>query len=107
MPKRLLQYALSKLEILDTKALDLNNLDIALGKKTVLNFKDVGVRLKVAQPLTGFLRPVLLTLYSTETGNVSPASPLARIYQSPCSTPTYLYSSRCLQQPHCGRSGGS
>lgn len=47
MPKRLLQYALSRLEILDTNALDLDNLDIALGKNTVLEFRDVGLRLKV------------------------------------------------------------
>ncbi|PMD65755.1 uncharacterized protein K444DRAFT_552018 [Hyaloscypha bicolor E] len=46
MPKRLLQYALSRLEILDTNALDLDNLDIALGKNTVLEFRDVGLRLK-------------------------------------------------------------
>lgn len=47
MPKRLLQYALSKLEILDTDALDLKNLDIALGKQSTLEFRDVGLRLKV------------------------------------------------------------
>jgi autophagy-related protein 2 len=47
MPKRLLQYALSRLEILDTSGLDLDNLDIALGKNTVLEFRDVGLRLKV------------------------------------------------------------
>ena len=47
MPKRLLQYALSRLEILDTNGLDLDNLDIALGKNTVLEFRDVGLRLKV------------------------------------------------------------
>ena len=47
MPKRLLQYALSRLEILDTNALGLDNVDIALGKNTVLEFRDVGLRLKV------------------------------------------------------------
>jgi autophagy-related protein 2 len=36
MPKRLLQYALSRLEILDTDALDLDNLDIAWGKNSTL-----------------------------------------------------------------------
>ncbi|KAE9375725.1 hypothetical protein N431DRAFT_463790 [Stipitochalara longipes BDJ] len=51
MPKRLLQYALSRLEILDTNALDLDNLDIALGKKTVLEFRDVGLRLKKLETL--------------------------------------------------------
>lgn len=48
MPKRLLQYALSRLEILDTDMLDLENLDIALGKNSTFEFKDVGLRLKVA-----------------------------------------------------------
>lgn len=47
MPKRLLQYALSRLEILDTEALDLENLDIAWGKNSTFEFKDVGLRLKV------------------------------------------------------------
>jgi autophagy-related protein 2 len=47
MPKRLLQYALSRLEILDTDALDLDSLDIAWGTKCVFEFKDVGLRLGV------------------------------------------------------------
>jgi autophagy-related protein 2 len=47
MPKRLLQYALSRLEILDTDALDLENLDIAWGKNSIFEFKDVGLRLRV------------------------------------------------------------
>lgn len=50
MPKRLLQYALSRLEILDTDALDLDSLDIAWGKKCVFEFKDVGLKLKVKPP---------------------------------------------------------
>jgi autophagy-related protein 2 len=54
MPKRLLQYALSKLEILDTNALGLDNVDIALGKNTVLEFRDVGLRLKVTFLFLGF-----------------------------------------------------
>ena len=50
MPKRLLQYALSRLDILETNALDFENLDIALGKNTVVEFRDVGLRLKVVHP---------------------------------------------------------
>ena len=57
MPKRLLQYALSRLEILDTNGLDLDNLDIALGKNTVLEFRDVGLRLKV-EFLVSWISPV-------------------------------------------------
>jgi autophagy-related protein 2 len=48
MPKRLLQYALSRLEILDTDTLDLENLDIAWGKTSTFEFRDVGLRLKVS-----------------------------------------------------------
>lgn len=51
MPKRLLQYALSRLDILDTDALDLDNLDIAWGKKCVFEFRDVGLRLRVTLSL--------------------------------------------------------
>lgn len=45
MPKRLLRYALSRLELLDADALNLDNLDLALGKNTVFEFRDVGVKL--------------------------------------------------------------
>lgn len=51
MPKRLLRYALSRLELLDADALDLDNLDLAWGRNTVLEFRDVGIRLKVSRPL--------------------------------------------------------
>lgn len=48
MPKRLLRYALSRLELLDAEALDLENLDLAFGRKSVLEFKDVGIQLPVS-----------------------------------------------------------
>lgn len=48
MPKRLLRYALSQLELLEEETLDLDNLDLAFGRTTTLEFKDVGVRLKVS-----------------------------------------------------------
>lgn len=47
MPKRLLRYALSRLELLDSDALDMDNLDLALGRNTVLEFRDVGIKLQV------------------------------------------------------------
>lgn len=47
MPKRLLRYALSRLELLDAEALDMENLDLALGRNTVFEFRDVGIKLKV------------------------------------------------------------
>ncbi|EMT63320.1 Autophagy-related protein 2 [Fusarium odoratissimum] len=46
MPKRLLRYALSRLELLDAEALDIDNLDLAIGRNTVLEFRDVGIKLK-------------------------------------------------------------
>ena len=81
MPKRLLQYALSKLEILDTNALGLDNVDIALGKNTVLEFRDVGLRLKVVCLFLGFTCSILLTLcLRAETGNVTSTTSLSRTY---------------------------
>jgi hypothetical protein len=51
MSKRLIQFAFSKLDIFDADALDLGNLDIAWGtKKTAVEFRDVGLRLKVLVP---------------------------------------------------------
>lgn len=47
MPKRLLRYALARLELLDAEALDMDNLDLALGMNTVFEFRDVGIKLKV------------------------------------------------------------
>jgi autophagy-related protein 2 len=56
MPKQLLRFALSRLDLLDAQALDLENLDFALGRKTVLEFRDVGIILQVigARPCLWF-----------------------------------------------------
>lgn len=51
MPKRLLRYALSRLDLLDAEALDMDNLDLALGRNTVFEFRDVGIKLKKLQKL--------------------------------------------------------
>ncbi|KAH8599328.1 hypothetical protein B0O99DRAFT_505027 [Bisporella sp. PMI_857] len=51
MPKRLLHYALSRLEIVDTDALGLQNLDISWGKKNKFEFADVGLRLRKIEAL--------------------------------------------------------
>lgn len=56
MPKRLLRYALSRFDILDAETLDMGNLDLEWGMKTVLEFRDVGVKLKVRRP-QGHTRP--------------------------------------------------
>ena len=47
MAKQLLRFALSRLDLLDEQALDLDNLDFALGRNTVLEFRDVGLVLPV------------------------------------------------------------
>lgn len=46
--KRILRYALSRLELLDTDALDLENLDIVWGKRSTVELRDVGVHAKVS-----------------------------------------------------------
>lgn len=46
--KRLLRYALSRLELLDTDELDLEHLDINWGTKSTLEFRNVGLKLKVS-----------------------------------------------------------
>lgn len=47
MPKRLVRYALSRLDLLETDTLDMDNLDLALGRNTVFEFRDVRIKLKV------------------------------------------------------------
>ncbi|OHE91488.1 ATG C terminal domain-containing protein [Colletotrichum orchidophilum] len=51
LSKRLLIYALRRLELLDEETLDMENLQFALGRTTTAEFKDVGVRLKKLERL--------------------------------------------------------
>lgn len=44
--KKLLHYALSRTGLLDDKAIDPKNLDITLGRKNVVELKDVGLNIK-------------------------------------------------------------
>ncbi|KAI4169035.1 MAG: hypothetical protein LQ343_005968 [Gyalolechia ehrenbergii] len=44
--KRILRYALSRLDLLDSEQLDLDNLDIAWGKRSVVELRNLGVHLK-------------------------------------------------------------
>ncbi|KAK7724386.1 autophagy-related protein 2 [Diaporthe eres] len=46
LPKRLLRYAMARLDIFEDDALDLGNLDAALGLKNTLEFKDVGLKVE-------------------------------------------------------------
>ncbi|KAK3307926.1 uncharacterized protein B0T15DRAFT_90514 [Chaetomium strumarium] len=53
MPKQLLRFALSRLDVLDKQTLDLEKLDFALGRNTVLEFRDVGLVLQKLEKLLG------------------------------------------------------
>ncbi|KAH6627129.1 hypothetical protein B0J18DRAFT_160638 [Chaetomium sp. MPI-SDFR-AT-0129] len=53
MAKQLLRFALSRLDLLDTQALDLENLDLAIGRNTVFEFRDVGLILEKLERLLG------------------------------------------------------
>ncbi|KAK4236119.1 hypothetical protein C8A03DRAFT_36002 [Achaetomium macrosporum] len=53
MPKQLLRFALSRLDVLDKQTLDLEKLDFALGRNTVLEFRDVGLLLPKLEKLLG------------------------------------------------------
>ena len=44
--KRILRYALSRLELLDTDALDLDKLDIVWGKKSTVELREVAINVK-------------------------------------------------------------
>lgn len=47
--KRLLRYALSRLELIDTDALDLDNLGIKWGQRSSFELRNVGLRLQVRE----------------------------------------------------------
>jgi len=47
MAKRLLRYGLSKADIFEEEALNLHNLELTLGRRNVVEFRDVGLKLKV------------------------------------------------------------
>jgi autophagy-related protein 2 len=49
--KKILRYALSRLDLLDTDALDLDRLDIAWGKRSTVELRDVGLQLAVSRAL--------------------------------------------------------
>lgn len=46
--KRLLKYALSRLGIVDTEALDPDNLGICWGQRSTVELRDVGLKLDVS-----------------------------------------------------------
>ena len=58
--KRLLKYALSRLGIVDTEALDPDNLGIRWGQRSTVELRDIGLKLEVS--VTGALRGSVLDL---------------------------------------------
>ena len=60
--KRILRYALSKLDFLDAEQLNLDKLDIAWGKRSVIELRDLGVQLKVQEIRCWWLSNVNLAL---------------------------------------------
>ena len=49
LQKRLLRYLLSQLDFLETEDLDLENLGITWGQKSVVELKDIGLKTKVCK----------------------------------------------------------
>ena len=45
--KRLFRYALSRVELVDTEALDLDSLGIRWGQRSTVELRDIGLRLEV------------------------------------------------------------
>jgi autophagy-related protein 2 len=45
--KRILRYALSRLELLETDDLGLDKLEIAWGRRSTVELRDIGVNIKV------------------------------------------------------------
>jgi autophagy-related protein 2 len=46
--KRLLKYALSRLGLVDTEALDPDNLGIRWGQRSTIELRDIGLKLEVS-----------------------------------------------------------
>ena len=54
--KRLLRYALSRIHLFDTEALDLDRLDIGLGRRSNIELRDVALRKTVrARAMNNFI----------------------------------------------------
>lgn len=75
LQKRILRYALSQIELLDTDALDLDKLDIGWGRQSTVELRDVGVHTTVGE----YIPPI-------QPGNDGPG-----LY---CSTAAELYSQK-------------
>ena len=61
LQKRILRYALSRLELLDTDALGLEDLDITWGKRSTVELRDVGIHTKKLSALLRLSAPLSIT----------------------------------------------
>lgn len=66
--KRLLRFALSYVDFLETDDFDLDKLGVTIGKRNVIELKDVGFRIKVCcclmlcPPTARMRAPLMLTM---------------------------------------------
>lgn len=93
--KRILRYALSRLELLETDALDLEKLDIAWGKRSTVELRDVGLKLKVSLRTNTWLRfrdPVWDTLKKKPLQRLIPIR-VATSFPTPASRPAKTHQS--------------
>ena len=92
--KRILRYALSRLDVLDTDALDLDKLDIVWGKRSTVELRDVGLRLKVQYfpawlPITLNNIPwIMLIMLLTATDFTSSTAIISENYKSKNTAPS-------------------
>ena len=64
--KRLLKYALSRLGLVDTDALDPDNLGIRWGQRSTVELRDIGLKLEVSRCGLGGV-PVMISPPSTQS----------------------------------------
>lgn len=68
--KRLLKYALSRLGLVDTDALDPDNLGIRWGQRSTVELRDIGLKLEVSlRGRGGVMVIIIATVYSKLTPN--------------------------------------
>ena len=79
LQKRILRYALSRLELLDTDALDLEKLDIVWGRKSTIELRDVGINIEKVAALLKLPPALLITRANISTMRVTVP---ADLYQS-------------------------
>lgn len=87
--KRLLRYVLSHSGFLDTSLIDLDNLDISFGRRSVVELRDVGLSIPVRVMLLNIAQEASSDIFSLETLCPPPTSSSAkdRYCASPSTSP--------------------